>query len=372
MRFRRTRRFIRWVIRAVVSAIAIGLIAAVVFVLRCRGPVPNFQPSTYSEQNPQQAQGIANYARPEQDTFYSYPEWYIVWSYQAKADFQRAHLPSRYTYFGDIAQYWGNYCCVYGLARKKYPIAWAEHVMLVVIGTSFSIEYTLKGAYEHSIGRVSEWTSRNEMTTEDSYAAEVAEDYAQFVHVRPFYEYSFARALHGLWARVPLRGSHWFRKAERRSWLTLDYGIEAIYCEVIELGTHLTYGHEDTNTSAWVTAPSSEAISRVSHVKVIRGLGNGNYIVEIPRYQEFTSRALEAVQSGANFVQVAGNQNILVSVLSDHSFNFPAGTQVVRSDHIPSEPQRSRTALLCRVGDLGETLRVLESQGVNIEHIYDF
>jgi hypothetical protein len=58
--------------------------------------------------------------------------------------------------------------------------------MLVVIGTSFSAEYALKGAYEHSIGRLSEWTSRHQMTAEDNCAAQVAEDYARFVHVRPF------------------------------------------------------------------------------------------------------------------------------------------------------------------------------------------
>jgi hypothetical protein len=35
------------------------------------------------------------------------------------------------------------------------------------------------------------------MTAEDNYAAEVAQDYARFVHIRPFYEYFFAQPLRG-------------------------------------------------------------------------------------------------------------------------------------------------------------------------------
>lgn len=372
MRSLRRRKFFRCAFRGLLSLIAIVLVAEICFYFRCRGASAEYRATTYSEQHPPEAAGIANYARPEQDTFYSYPEWYIVWSYQAKADFQRSHLPARYTYFADIAQYWRDYCCIFGLTRRKYPVAWPEHVMLVVIGTSFSVEYALKGAYEGSIGRLSEWTGRNEMTAEDGYAAQVAADYAQFVHVRPFYEFSFAHALRGLWAQVPLRGGHWFRKGERRAWLTIDYGVEAIYCKLIELATHATYGYEDTTTSAWITAPSASAVSSIAHARIVRGFGNGNYIIEMPRYQEFTSRALEGVHSGIRFRQIAGNQNILISVTSDHALRIPAGAKVVRSDVIPSEPQKSRTALLCGVGALTETLLALEKEGVAIEHVYDF
>lgn len=372
-RSRKTFRWVvRWAIRAVFLVIAFGLLAGFLFSFRCRSTELKFLPATYAEQHPQEASGIANYSRPEQDTFYTYPEWYIVWSYQAKADFQRTQLPSRYTYFSDIAQYWRNYCCAFAAARNRYPASLPDHVMLVVIGTSFSVEYAVKAAYEHSLGRVSEWTSANQMTSEDLYAAKVAQDYARFVHIRPFYEYSFAHALRGLWAEVPLRGSHWLRKAERRAWLTLDYGVEAFYCGLIELATHATYGYEDTETSAWIAAPSPKVASGLQHVRVIKELGNGNYIVEFPRYQEFTDRSLEAVHSGIRFLQLAGNHNILISVVSDHPFVLPSGAAQVRSDVIPSEPRNSRTALLCQVPELAVVLLALEQQHVTIEHVYDY
>jgi hypothetical protein len=119
----------------------------------------DFPPTPEANRHPSQAAGLQNYARDEVDTFYTFPEWYIVWSYQAKADFQQANLPSGYSYFGDIAQYWRAYARIYGATRHAYPFATGAHVMLTVIGTSFSVEYALKGAYEKTIGRLSEWTS---------------------------------------------------------------------------------------------------------------------------------------------------------------------------------------------------------------------
>ena len=248
-------RFFAGVLRLAAGAILFGVIAVVFFREHCAPIRLLFSPTPSAAHNPAQAAGVANYSRPEVDTFYTYPEWYIVWSYQSKADFQQGHLPSGYSYFGDIGQFWQAYCRMYSATRAVYPFPIGDHVMLAVIGSSFSVEYALKGLYEKTIGRLSEWTSRHEPVAEDFYAAQVAENYAAFVHIRPFYEFSFAHALHGLWSETPFRTTHLLRTLERRAWLTLDYSVEALYCQLIELGTHATYGFEDTTTKAWVDLP---------------------------------------------------------------------------------------------------------------------
>ena len=46
------------------------------------------------------------------DAYYGYPEWYIVWSYQEKAEYQRTHLPGGFPYFSAVGQYWTSYCGV--------------------------------------------------------------------------------------------------------------------------------------------------------------------------------------------------------------------------------------------------------------------
>jgi hypothetical protein len=370
---------LKWLLRLLKLAAGLALlllVAVVVFIWRSR-PIPlAFPPTAEAARHPPEAEGIANYDRPEQDTFYTYPEWYIVWSYQAKADYQRGHSPSGYPYFGDIAQYWQAYSLAYSVTRERYPFAAGDHIMLTVIGSSFSLEYALKGFYEMTIGRISQWTSHGEMVPEDIYAAQVAEDYAGFVHVRPFYEYSFWKALRGMWGGVPLRSNHPLRSIERRAWLTVDYGVEAFYCELIQLGTHATYGYEDTMTSAWLEFPADGGgpiLTQGPHLQVKRDLGAGQKIVEIPRYQEFTPSAAFLVKNAARFHQIAGNGLIAISAIASPGWAASVpGTQMLLSQPIGSEPGHTRILLLCRVTELHTVLPALEHDAVRLEHLYDY
>src|SRR5258708_37000949 len=115
-------------------------------------PVPVPQP----EQRKAAVAGIKDYSRPEDDAYLSYPEWYIVWSYQEKADFQENRLPSGFPYFGAARQYWKSYFCISRLTRGKYQFNACVQSMLVVIGTSLSAEYILTGYYEYQIDRLIE------------------------------------------------------------------------------------------------------------------------------------------------------------------------------------------------------------------------
>ncbi len=241
---------------------------------------------------------IKDYARPEDDIFLSYPEWYIVWSYQEKADFQEKHLPSGFPFFGAVRQYWGSYCCVSRLERGKYGFNGGEQLMLVVIGTSFSAEYLLKGVYEKTIGRLSEWSSGGHSVEEDAYANKVAREYADFVHVRPFYEFHFARHVRGLWKETPFFGGHLLRKWERKAFLSLDYTIEAFYCWVIEKLTYATYGHEPAETYAFIEGADDSLFAEMPRVKKVSQAGPQSFVVDIPRYQEFTVVASELAERG--------------------------------------------------------------------------
>ena len=354
----------------------LALAAVIAFTVHCHPRKLLFSPTPESLRHPAQAAGLAHYARPEVDTFYTYPEWYIVWSYQSKADFQRDHLPSGYSYFGDIGQFWQAYCCVYSATRANYQFPGGDHIMLAVIGSSFSAEYALKGLYEETAGRLSEWTSHHQPVAEDVYAAQVAESYAAFVHVRPFYEFSFAHALRGLWRDTPFRTTHLARVIERRAWLSVDYSVESVYCELIELATHATYGYEDTATAAWVEFPSPDNTALffpMKSVRILRDLGNNQAIVEIPRYQEFTTAALGLIHDGVRFRQIAGNELIVISAISSVSWaNSMPNLQLLLAQPLLTNPDNRRNVLLCRVAELNSVLPMLEHQGLKIEHLYDF
>jgi hypothetical protein len=358
----------------------VGLLVLLLFIAvqvvtgwRCdlQGQIP--APVPQPEQRKAAVAGIKDYARPEDDAYLSYPEWYIVWSYQEKADFQEHHLPSAFPFFGAVRQYWGSYCCISRLTRGKYEFNAGEQMMLVVIGTSFSAEYILKGVYENTIGRLSEWTSGHQFTSEDQYAYKVAREYADFVHVRPFYEFHFARHVKGLWAGNSMWGPHPIRKWERRIFLTIDYLTEALCSWLIEKGTHATYGNESDNTYAWVENLDEALLPQISRLKVVKQVGPQIYIVDIPRYQEFTAVASMLAQHGARFVEIAGNSQITLSVLTPRTWHYH-GSVASQLFSVPvlTHPESQRVVLACRVSSLDQTLDTLRSDGVVIEHVYDY
>jgi hypothetical protein len=317
--------------------------------------------------------GIKDYSRPEVDAYLSLPEWYIVWSYQEKADFQKNNLPGEFPFFRAVRQYWNIFCCVSRLTKGKYPSNNGEQFAQVVIGTSFSVEYILKGLYEESIGKLSEWTSGHQFTDEDRYAAKVASDYADFVHVRPFYEFHFARHVTGLWAETPFWGAHFLRKWERRAFLTLDYSIEAFYCWVMEKATHLSYGYEPDQTYVWIDNVDEPTLQQIPRLKEVKPMGPRAYVASVPRYQEFTPITLGMSQRGIHFVEIAGNSSIAISVLAPRTWQDRGRlAQQLFSLPIVIRPDWQRVVFRCDVGSLGLFLNSLAAEGVVVEHIYDY
>ena len=330
-------------------------------------PVPRPQERMAASAN------MKDYARPEDDTYLSFPEWYIVWSYQEKADFQEKHLPSGFPYFGAVRQFWSSYCCIARLMRGKYPFNAGEQVMLVVIGSSFSAEYILKGLYEKTIGRLSEWTSGGQRTEEDEYAYETAREYGDFVHVRPFYEFHFARHATGIWRETHLWGAHPPRKWERKIFLTLDYAIEAVYCWIIEQGTHLTYGYEPAETDAWINNADETMLLQFPKVKKLKQVAAQEFIVDLPRYQEFTSVASELAERDVHFVEIAGNSYIVMSVLAPQSWHYDRDDgQELFSISVLTRQEIKRVVIGCNVTSLHAVLNALRARGVAVEHIYDY
>jgi len=363
------RKLIRRILLLAAALFCVFVAGVIYFTVHCKAASSQPKPpvSQAAEARKKETAGIKDYARPEESTYLTYPEWYIVWSYQEKADFQEKRLPSGFSYFTAITQYWSGYCCVFGITRDRYAFNVGDHVMLAVIGSSFSVEYALKGVYEKTIGKLTEWLSNNDPVNEDRYAYKVAREYADFVHSRPFYEFKFWPKFKALWSETSAPGPHKIRKWERKLFLSLDYTIEAFYCWLIEQLTHATYGIEGSETYAWIDdAPNHPKVRRIKQV------GPKSFLVVMPRYQEFTTVAQEIARQGARFVEIAGNEEIVLTLLTPVSWtgNLPQGKVLFKSG-IPTQPDRQRVAMSVPVSSLHDLLNSRPA-GVELEHIYDY
>jgi hypothetical protein len=341
------------------------------FVKPAAGPLPQ---SSFSQGNPAADIGEKN-RRPLEDSYFSYPEWYIVWSYEERAQYLPKNLPSGFPYFASIGQYWRSYCFICGLTQSRHQFNFGNHLSSFVLGGSFALEYAIRGAYEQTIGRVSEWTSSHQLVEEDAYAARVAREYADFVYIRPFYEFHFAHVLRELWKETPLWGKHPIRKWERKFILSVDYGIEAVYAEAMQVASHLTYGAESDETYTWIENAQEIVFREYPRVKIVAETARQSYVVTIPRYQEFTELVGELAKRDVHFVQISGNDEIMLTVVApkNWTYDLPASSgSVLFTENFLTQPGVKRIALECPVRSLHSVLNNFASRGIKIEHIYDY
>jgi hypothetical protein len=313
--------------------------------------------------------------RPVEDSYFSYPEWYIVWSYEERAQYLPKNLPSGFPYFASIGQYWKSYCFICGLTQSRHQFNFGSHLSSFVLGGSFALEYAIRGAYEQTIGRLSEWTSSHELVEEDAYATRVAREYADFVYIRPFYEFHFAHALAQLWKETPLWGKHPIRKWERKFILSVDFAIEAVYAEAMQSASHLAYGAEPEETYTWIENAPETLFRDFPRIKNVKQVGPQSFVVSIPRYQEFTDRAVELATRDVHLVQVAGNDEIMITVVAPKSWTYdPLASEpsVLFTENFLTQPGVKRFALECPVRLLHSILNNLDERSIKIEHIYDY
>ena len=137
--------------------------------------------------------------RLEVNSYLSYPEWYIVHTYEDFAGVLAAHDEYAFGYVASIGGFWSSFCSLNRLVSSRGATPLDTKVMLYTIGISFTAELAVKGLYETTIGYLTAAMRGNERTAEDRFALAVAEDYARFLRQTPWYEYPFGATLVRFW-----------------------------------------------------------------------------------------------------------------------------------------------------------------------------
>lgn len=310
--------------------------------------------------------------RNEEQTYLTFPEWYLVWSPAEYAAFVKTRPPSEFPFFGHLRQFWSSYRRVYAATRDK-PLNTEYHVMIVVIGVSTTVEYAMRSAYENLFGRLSELAAPYGSTPEDRLASRVAQDYVDFIRDRPWYEFDFVAPLRELWG-LPASGPGMIRKWERRYALTTEYAVKAGYAWVLGRGTAATYGVEETTTAVHVDRLPEGIEARLPRLEVLRRYPDGSALVTAPRYDDFKDHAAALASEGVTFREIAGNRGpILLSAVVPADWSSPVpGSLLVFDQPLLTQPGRKRVVMTVPVARLAEALRVLAEGGYGVEHVYDY
>jgi len=370
----RQRRLVRWGLRGLGAGLLGAAATVIVFLSAAHFAQAKFQPVTepVSPAHAARIKATPQYQRDEDATYLTFPEWYLVFQPQEYAQHLAARPPSGFPYFRATGQMWDGYVQVYGIARKHYPFNPGYNLMLGVICTSSTIEFLIKGLYENTLGRLSEWTAGGQRTGEDDFAARVAREYGDFVPTRPWFEFPFGARFTELWATNDLFGPHFIRKCERKFFLSLEYGIKTPYAAIIRGASHSVYGVADTEVYASAHDIGAKSLDRPG-VRRVEQLGERQWIFTVPHYQGFTDTVPLLARDGVEFEEIAGNDEIMLTLIApwEWAYDLAAGRPLFSMAQLTGSATK-RVAVQVPVKSLGAVLREIDAKGLRVEHLFDY
>lgn len=331
--------------------LALVLAAPVIWVeTMCRG-----------DATPAPAVPLSSETRPEIRTLLTYPEWHIVHAYDDYAEVIETGDPHDYRFLAAITGYWRSLCTLTELAAELGEIDGPTRQLVHVIGVSFTFEMLMKAAYEETIGRAATLVRGETRTPLDVLSARQAGEYARFLQQVPWYRYDFRADATALEAAA----TEAFRDRERALALGLEHRARAAYAGVIGRAVAAT-GFDDLTLQMVVSGLDAATLEATDGVRVLRSLPEG-LEVETPRYRELTRLLAAWAAQGADFVDMAGNDRILFTALSDTDSRPGALANLPRQGH-----GDTRHLFLVPVGELAGALRGLDAQGLRLEHVHDY
>ncbi len=206
-------------------------------------------------------------------------------------------------------------------------------------------------------------------TAEDEFVEKYQRDYAAFMHSRPWFEFSFAKRLSGLWKAHGPKDSTIVRRAERRLAYTGELGFKTAYGWLIGLGSTSTYEAEAETIRVW----ARKSTATLPRVLAREDLGGDSELLTLPRYEPFTAAMMSLASQGVRVVEIAGNKRILLTVIAPADWT-DAKSRAERLVEWPilTQPDKKRVALVVDVANLHEVLPSFAAEQVAIDHLYDF
>lgn len=369
-------RLLKWLVRMIVRLVAIALVIPIIGFAYGWMTTAERPPISRSQAAPpaiaaQLREEIPGYQRPEESTFLTYPEWAIVYAAREYAGFVADRSESDFPYFGYVGRFWQDYAIVVR-ATSGYKFNAENHLMLVVIGTSHTIEHALQWLWENTAGRLTAWAAGGRKTPQDRYQAAAAAQYAAFLDQVPWYRFPYERKRTGLW-RMPIAdGNAAIRSWERRLAFGLSYSIKQAYAGLIASGLEATSEAAQSHIYVWAQGPVADAIRGLPDTALERRLGADGTVFVSRRYQAFTDLLPVLLAKGVRFVEIGGNQDILLTVLSEDPPTAPIGARQLFAHKLPADPSRRRTGFLVPVANLHTVLPALAASGARLEHVYDY
>lgn len=313
-------------------------------------------------------QATRDYQVPKQAAWLAYPKWAAVHAEHDYAAFVGKEQPSGFPYWAYVGHYWQDYATIIRPTSAR-GIDILDYVVPTLIGTGLTIDYATQWAYENTVGRVTEATAGKRVAA-DIYQAKIAGDYAAFLDTRPWTDFPYAEKRAGLFAVEPAAGDDSIRTSERK----LAFGLaDTVKQWCADLGKSAFASAGDPSPPdihVWAKGPVGEAARNEPDTLLERDLGGDGTIFVTSRSQAFTAMIPRLIDKGVSFVEIGGNDEIMITMTSGAEIAAPDGSRILFSQPIPVSPDTRRTALTVAVRRLHLVLPALAKAGAKLEHVY--
>lgn len=314
----------------------------------------------------------SKYRRRADQGFLSYPEWYLVFSPKEQASYFKHHTASRFPYMKHTGQIWDSYKIIKAQTDSSttfYKPNEEYHLMINVINSSATIEYTTRAWYERVVGRLTD--TRIVETDEDRFAAVYMDDYVSFINDNFWYEFDFKDRLGKLWTTTSFYDDHFLRKLERKYCLSTELMVKWGYGKVIKYGAESMHGPDETITAVLVNNLPKKIEKKV---EILQEFEDKSVLISLPRYKRFNPAISELAYEGLSFKEIAGNNSaILVSVIVPKkkyiSLNY---SETILIQPITSNRKMKRILVAVKVENLHKLILKMKEEDYPIEHIFDY
>ncbi len=308
------------------------------------------------------------FQRAEANSYLTYPEWHIVYAYEGLAKVLETGDEHEFDYLSSVRGFWSSYCALNRRASRHGGGDFETRSTIHTIGVSFTLEMAMKAIYEESLGRLFAELRGAQKSPQDIYSATMAADYAQFLQQVPWYQYDFDSAVNALWQQ-PL--SSLVRGWERRLALGGEWKAKAAYARVIASAVAAT-GQAQLRIRSVVKGLPSYQLTALADIDIVRD-ESGLVVIETPRYRKFTRIVQKVSDAGGQIVEIAGNDDIMVSIIepfglvSETLYTGELISRITRDGY-----QSNRLLVGLKVSQLPDLLADLDSSTRTLEHIYDY
>lgn len=308
------------------------------------------------------------YQRSEANSYLTYPEWHIVYAYEGLAHVLEDGDEHEFDYTSSISGFWQSACALNRTSQQHGAADFVTRGIIHIIGISFTVELGMKALYEETLGRAFTLIRGPVKSPQDQYASWMARDFSNFLQQTPWYDYDFDTATIDLWSK-PMRNA--LRGWERRLALGGEWKAKAAYASLIADASNAA-GPAILRIRLVVSGIEENELRQIEGVSVI-SRNDGNLIIEADRYRKLTVAMVEIAKRGGTIIEIAGNDDILVSAISPS----PVLESGIINGKTLSEFKRDgysdrRILISASVPKLVDLFGELEQKGLRLEHVYDY